>query len=52
MQIAGYRTVLHVRDLTDIDRQNLEQEGFVSMNDQDIAGNEMWEKEVNFIITE
>lgn len=52
MQIAGYRTVIHVKDLSDVDRTNLESEGFVNMNETDIVGNEMWEKEVNFIVTD
>jgi len=48
MKIAGKTETLHVCDPSIDDINCLIDEGYVYMEDEDIFGNEIWERETNF----
>lgn len=43
MRLAGIRTVLHIAEVNETEKEILKKLGFLDLQETDMADNEMWE---------
>lgn len=48
MKLTGVRTIIHIEDMNDAEKNFLQNNGFEDMQETDIADNEMWEHILDF----
>lgn len=48
MKLTGVRTIIHIEDMNDAEKNFLQDNGFEDMQETDIADNEMWEHILDF----